>query len=187
MEPEARAPQMVPDPAAVQRLVLLGLPAGSDDLAPFTALEECFHSSHGDHPRDGLDIAASRGVQIIPHRVDIYWGQSVAEYGLCLTLCGLRRIPQSHTAMIESHEPWKHRPEVGRPGAKGIQYCDDSRFANGTLAGKRVRVVGAGNIGARYASWCSAMGADVAIWDPFAPMQPLPPPVQSAAFICPSL
>ena len=71
--------------------------------------------------------------------------------------------------MIGSLEPWKHRPEVGKPGAKGVQYCDDSRFANGTLGGKRVRVVGAGNIGARYASWCSAMGADVAVWDPFAP------------------
>ena len=133
MEPEARAPQMVPDPAAVQRLVLLGLPAGSHDLAPFTSLEECFHSAHSDQSSDGLDKAASRGVHIIPHRIDIYWGQSVAEYGLCLTLCGLRRIPQSHTAMIGSLEPWKHRPEVGKPGAKGVQYCDDSRFASGTL------------------------------------------------------
>jgi len=37
------------------------------------------------------------------------------------------------------------------------------------LAGKRVRVVGAGNIGARYASFCAAVGAEVAIWDPYAP------------------
>ncbi len=169
LEPDARAPRLVPDPAAVQRLVLLGLPAAAEDLAPFTSLEECFHSARSDLPADGLDRAASRGVRIIPHRVDVYWGQSVAEYGLCLTLCGLRRIPQSHAAMIESLEPWKHSPEVGRPGGKGVQYADDSRFASGTLAGKRVRVVGAGNIGARYASWCSAMGADVAIWDPFAP------------------
>ncbi len=39
---------------------------------------------------------------------------------------------------------------------------------NGTLQGKRVRVVGMGNIGARYASWCGAIGADVAAWDPLA-------------------
>ena len=37
------------------------------------------------------------------------------------------------------------------------------------MAGKRVRVVGVGNIGARYASWCAALGAHVAVWDPFAP------------------
>ncbi len=30
-------------------------------------------------------------------------------------------------------------------------------------------MVGAGNIGSRYASWCAALGAKVAIWDPFAP------------------
>ncbi len=169
VEPGARAPRMTPDPASVQRLVLLGLPAGGEDLAPFTALEECFHSSHRDAPTDGLAKAAARGVQIIAHRVDVYWGQSVAEYGLALTLCGLRRIPQLYAAMQQSYAPWEYTPAVGKPGQRGAQFGDDTRFTSGTLSGKRVRVVGAGNIGARYASWCAAMGADVAIWDPFAP------------------
>ena len=168
-EPEVRAPQLVPDPASVQRLILLGLPAGSDDLAPFSALEECFHSSHRDLPKAGLEEAAARGVQIVPHRPELYWGQSVSEYGLALTLAGLRRIPQLYAAMMKSHAPWKYRPDVGRPGQRGSQFGDDARFSSGTLGGKRVRIVGAGNIGARYASFCVAIGADVAIWDPFAP------------------
>ena len=29
-----------------------------------------------------------------------------------------------------------------------------------------------GNIGARYAAWCSTMGAQVTIWDPYAPDAP---------------
>ena len=47
-------------------------------------------------------------------------------------------------------------------------YGDDPRFTNGTVAGKRVRIVGAGNIASRYASFTHMLGADVAAWDPFA-------------------
>lgn len=166
---EARAHQLVSNPETVQRLVLLGFPADSDDLASFTTLEECFHSPHNDLPTAGLVEAEAKGVSIIHHRVDVYWGQSVAEYGLALTLCALRRIPQTYTAMMEGHDTWKYGPEIGKPNQRGQQYGDDSNFTNGTLKGKRVRIVGAGNIGARYASFCTALGAEVAIWDPFAP------------------
>ena len=107
-------------------------------------------------------------MRFVPHRVDIYWGQSVAECGLGLTICALRRIPQRYTAMMQGHDTWRFIPEVGRPGQPGGQMCDDTRFSNGTIAGKRVRVAGLGNIGGRYASWCAAMGAEVAAWDPFA-------------------
>ena len=174
-DPEARAPQIVSDPASVQRLALLGLPAAAQDLEPFSALEECFHPRYlltkwwGDSSNDGIESAIARGVSFIPHRLDVYWGQSVAEYGLGLTLAALRRTPQTYTAMQRGHETWKYRPEIGRPGQRGEQYGDDPRFTSGTLAGKRVRVVGAGNIGARYASFCAAVGAEVAIWDPYAP------------------
>ena len=174
-DPEARAPQLVPDPASVHRLALLGLPAAAQDLEPFSALEECFHPRYlltkwwGDSSTDGIEAAIARGVSFIPHRLDVYWGQSVAEYGLGLTLAALRRTPQTYTAMRHGHETWKYRPEVGRPGQRGEQYGDDPRFTSGTLAGKRVRVVGAGNIGARYASFCAAVGAEVSIWDPYAP------------------
>lgn len=168
-EADARAPQLVPEPSSVQRLVLLGLPAALEDLSPFTAVEECFHNAQSSLSTAGIEEAKARGVHIVAERAELYWGQSVAEFGLCLTLCALRRIPQTYTAMQQSHEPWNYMPEVGKPGGRGAQFGDDTRFANGTLGGKRVRVVGAGNIGARYASWCAAMGADVAIWDPFAP------------------
>ena len=40
----------------------------------------------------------------------------------------------------------------GPTGSARAQFGDDTRFTNGTLAGKRVRIVGAGNIGGRYAS-----------------------------------
>ena len=174
-EPNARAPELVPDPASVQRLALLGFPATAQDLDPFSALEECFHPRYGlkhwssDPAANGIEDALARGVSFIPHRVDVYWGQSVAEFGLGLTIAALRRIPQTYAAMQCGHETWRYHPEIGRPGQRGAQFGDDARFTSGTLGGKRVRVVGAGNIGARYASWCAAMGAQVAIWDPFAP------------------
>ncbi len=48
------------------------------------------------------------------------------------------------------------------------QLSDDLRFTSGTIAGKRVRILGAGNIASRYASFVSTLGADVAAWDPYA-------------------
>ena len=168
-EPGARAPQLVPDTASVQRLVLLGLPADCEDLAAFSGLEECFHSPQRNLSTGGIEEEAARGVSFIPQREDVYWGQSVSEFALGLTICALRRIPQTYAAMMQSHDPWDYVPAVGRPGQRGAQFGDDTRFTNGTLADKRVRIVGAGNIGGRYASWCAAMGADVAIWDPYAP------------------
>ena len=165
---DARPAQLVEDPASVQRLVLLGFGLETRDLDPFTALEECYLGG-----RDGTGEAAAaaeaRGVCIIPHRADVYWGQTVAEYALAMTICGLRRIPQNHTAMQSSLAPWDYTPEAGDGRMRGSQFADDPRFCNGTVAGKRVRVVGIGNIGARYASWCAALGAQVAAWDPFAP------------------
>ena len=167
---DTRAPQLVSDPASVQRLVLLGLTAESEDLEPFTSLEECYHESQFKKlSATGIEAATARGVSFIPHRVDVYWGQSVSEFGLALTLCALRRIPQTYAAIKDSLKPWDYIPEVGKPRQRGAQFGDDTRFTNGTLAGKRVRVVGAGNIGARYSSFCTALGAQVAIWDPFAP------------------
>ncbi len=94
----------------------------------------------------------------------------MAEFGLALTLCGLRRIPQLHREIIDGQAPWDYEPPGGRgrPGARGQQFGDDPAFANGTLAGKRVRIVGAGNIASRYASFANMLGADVAAWDPYA-------------------
>ena len=167
-EADATPAEMVTDPASVQRLVLLGFALGDDGLDRFTSLEECYLDWQRG-PQAAVAGAQARGVSFVPHRVDIYWGQTVAEYALAMTICGLRRIPQNHTAMQTSLAPWDYSPEASTIGPRGGQFGDDPRFCNGTVAGKRVRVVGVGNIGARYASWCAALGADVAIWDPFAP------------------
>ena len=167
-ETDATPAGLVADPASVQRLVLLGFALGDDGLDRFTSLEECYLDWQRG-PQAAVAGAQARGVSFIPHRVDIYWGQTVAEYALAMTICGLRRIPQNHTAMQTSLAPWDYSPEASTIGPRGGQFGDDPRFCNGTVAGKRVRVVGVGNIGARYASWCAALGADVAIWDPFAP------------------
>lgn len=166
--PDARAPEMVPDPGSVQRLAILGLPGDTQDLAPFAGLEECYFERRSDLSAAGVDAAADRGVSVVPIRPDVYWGQSVAEFALGLTICGLRQIPQKYVASRESHDVWQYTPEVGRPGQNGAQAADDHRFSNGTIASKRVRVAGLGNIGGRYASWCANMGAAVAAWDPFA-------------------
>ena len=169
-DPGASAPLMVPNPEKVQRLVLLGLPARKEDLEPFTALEECYYDpSWGPGlPDEGIETATARGVSFLYQREDVQWGQSVAEFALGLTISALRRIPQTYAAMIQGHETWQYEPKIGEPGTRGSQFGDDVNFVNGTLEGKRVRVYGAGNIGARYASWCAMMGANVAVWDPFA-------------------
>jgi phosphoglycerate dehydrogenase-like enzyme len=87
-----------------------------------------------------------------------------------LTLCALRGIPQQYHAMLTDYEVWQRYSSQRSKGAGslGAQFSDDVNFTNGTIAGKRVRIVGAGNIGSRYASFAGMMGADVAIWDPIA-------------------
>ena len=112
----------------------------------------------------------SRGMRIHVPPDEGFWGQSVAEFALGLTICGLRRIPQLHHDMLTSHSPWDYSPPggVGRPGVRGIQFGDDPQMANGTVAGKRVRIAGMGNVGGRYAAFCRCLGAEVAAWDPMA-------------------
>ena len=169
-EQGARAPNLVKDPQTVQRLVLLGISAESGDLKPFTALEECYASeTYSGSSSKGIEEAKARGVTIYYPRGDVQWGQTVAEYALGLTICALRRIPHTSTAMIQGHETWKYIPEIGKPGQRGAQFGDSTDFVSGTLGGKRVRIVGIGSIGGRYAKWCAMMGAQVSVWDPFAP------------------
>ena len=173
-QPDIRPANLIPNPATIQRLVLLGFLATAEELAPFTAVTECFHTAKGypNHQQEqttAVAAAKARGIDFHFPRGELYWGQSVAEYGLALTICALRRIPQTYVAMMKGHETWDYDPAVGKPSQRGAQYGDDGRFTSGTLAGKRVRIAGIGNIGARYAAWCANMGAEVTIWDPFAP------------------
>jgi phosphoglycerate dehydrogenase-like enzyme len=164
------AGQVATHPERVTRLVALGVPLTDSCVDRFAAL--CEATVQGDYRplAQSAELLRARGVRVYTQPSEGFWGQSVAEFGLALTLCGLRRIPQLHHAILASQAPWDYRPPDGggRPGARGAQYGDDSRFSNGTVAGKRVRIVGMGNIGSRYASFASMLGADVVAWDPFA-------------------
>lgn len=155
-------------PEEVTRLVSLGVPFTKECLAKFTKLNEIALS--GPLVEGMPEALKSAGVKLIKHNSEGFWGESVSEFGFALTLCALRRIPQTHHQILTDLSPWDYNPSggIGRPGARGHQYGDDSRFTSGTLEGKRVRIVGAGNIASRYASFASFFGADVAAWDPFA-------------------
>ena len=160
------------DPGRVSRLATLGMPVTVACLKRFGALREAtFQPACGRGPDlDCGTYLAEAGVTVYDHPSEGFWSQSVAEFGLALTLCGLRRIPQLHREIILDQTAWDYEPAGGRgrPGARGQQFGDDPAFASGTLAGKRVRIVGAGNIASRFASFASMLGADVAAWDPYA-------------------
>lgn len=161
------------EPERIQRLILLSVkvtPACTDAL---TGLEEVILSygyGFGGRGNDVIEHLSQKGVLCYRQRSEGFWGESVSEFGLALTLCGLRRIPQLHGQIAQELAPWNFEPPGGKsaPGARGGQYGDDSRFTNGTVAGKKVRIVGAGNIASRYASFVHMLGADVAVWDPYA-------------------
>ena len=160
---------IVDQPQTITRLVALGVAVDAASADQLEALQEAaFFPQPADEITQRL---RERGVRLYSQPSEGFWGQSVAEFALALTLCGLRRIPQLHHEILSSQAPWAYEPPggVGQPGTRGQQFGDDPRFAHGTVAGKRVRIVGAGNIGSRYASFCHVLGADVASWDPFAP------------------
>lgn len=170
------AGEVLAAPGKVTRLLLLDVPLTPACTVQFPALQEIAWNEGGyshESTERAVVLAAlsARGVRVVQHTSEGYWGQSVSEFGLALTLSALRRIPQLHHEMLTSLKPWDYLPPggVGQTGARGHQFGDDSRFTCGTLEGKRVRIVGAGNIASRYASFCRMLGADVAAWDPFAP------------------
>jgi phosphoglycerate dehydrogenase-like enzyme len=168
-----RLGEIVGNPAQFQRLACLSVPVTLECLKAFTSLQEAtFQGSYGSILAEAStkEYLQQAGVKLYNQPTEGFWGQTVAEYGLALTLCGLRRIPQLHREILTSQAPWDYNPPggVGRPGARGHQFGDDPNFTSGTIAGKRVRIVGAGNIGSRYASFVHMLGADVAVWDAFA-------------------
>jgi phosphoglycerate dehydrogenase-like enzyme len=160
--------EIVDDPAGITRIVALNVPLTVACVARMPALREAAFSPE---PSTGVgDTLATAGVRTYVQPSEGFWGQSVAEFALALTLCGLRRIPQLHRAIVTDQQPWDYAPPggAGKPGARGQQFGDDANFANGTVKGKRIRIVGAGNIASRYASFVHTLGADVVAWDPFA-------------------
>jgi phosphoglycerate dehydrogenase-like enzyme len=152
-----------------------GVPLSSEiDLAPFELIayfggrltEACVAAAprlkavatYTDNAGEGLPAAAlqERGIPVIDNTRAA--APSVAEIALALTLCALRRIPTWH-ASLAGREPMRDFVLD--------QFCDDPGFVNGTLCGKRVGIVGLGQIGRRVAGYCSALGASVAGYDPF--------------------
>jgi len=160
------------DGAGITRVVTLGVPITEGCHLHFPDLRElAAYAPYQSLIAPSLNtILRERGVRVYQHPSEGFWGQTVSEYGLALTLCGLRRIPQLHHEILTSLAPWDYEPPngVGTPGTRGHQFGDDLNFTNGTLHGKCVRIVGAGNIASRYASFCHMLGADVAVYDPFA-------------------
>lgn len=150
---------VVEDGAGVARLIALGVSVTEDDLSALPALEEVFVSLGYRAPEGLSDLLAAHGIRQLVHGSEGFWGQSVSEFALGLTIAALRRIPQTHHAIISGLEEWEYPTQ---------QFSDNPDFANGTIEGKRVRIVGAGNIASRYASFLHMLGADVAAWDPYA-------------------
>ena len=159
--------KILPHPAQIKRLVCLRTSVTLDCLKSLSNLEEAvFYPVLGGELKSYTDRT---GVSVYRQNSEGFWGESVSECALALTLCGLRRIPQLHHEIQTSQEAWSYRYRTGPDGyIKAGQFCDDTRFTNGTAEGKKVRIVGAGNIGSRYASYMNMLGADVAAWDPFA-------------------
>lgn len=159
---------LIDQPETVTRLIVLGTPITPTCEKSLGGLQEAaLYEGHG--PAEIAQRFRDRGVKIYAHSNEGYWGQSVAEYALALTLSGLRRLPQLHQSITQDISAWDYAPidGVGRPGQRGYQYGDDPRFVNGTLAGKRVRIVGLGNVASRYAAFAQTIGADIAAWDPY--------------------
>lgn len=154
--------------SAVTRLFWLGANVTADQLEGYPALRTVFASEGYElgGGRAGKDDAlaaylATRGIERIWQPSEGFWGQSVSEFALGLTIAGLRQLPLRATRALNGPgEAWEYEAE---------QLSDDTRFASGTVAGKRIRIIGAGNIASRYASYVSHLGADTAAWDPYAP------------------
>lgn len=155
---DAALPTAVAEPGGYHRLIALGVEFTASDLDAFSALEEGYATRSYGVPKDLTGLFEARGIRVYTHPSEGFWSQSVAEFALGLTIDGLRRIPQRHHLML-SGASWDYATH---------QFDDDPRFTNGTVHGKRVRIVGAGNIASRYASFVHMLGADVAAWDPFA-------------------
>ena len=161
---------VIGDMAKIKRLVSLGYKITPETLKALPALEELAIAGAA-ITEDAAAFAESNNICVYRHRNEGQWKESVAECAVGLTICGLRRIPQLYLAMRSDLSVWDytHPSGVGVPGQRGQQYGDDSRFTNGTVSGKRIRIVGAGNIASLYGKIVACMGADVAAYDPYVP------------------
>ncbi|MCU1599265.1 MAG: 2-hydroxyacid dehydrogenase [Glaciihabitans sp.] len=156
---DASLAELVSDASSIRRLIALGLTVTEADLDSLSGVEEVFVSTGYEAPAPAVELLEAHGIHQLSHRSEGFWGQSVSEFALGLTLAALRQIAHTHQAIQSGLEAWDYPFQ---------QFGDDSRFTNGTVQGKRVRIVGSGNIASRYASFMNMLGADVAAWDPYA-------------------
>lgn len=165
--------QIIREPSGASRAVVLGVMVMPDCLKLLPELKEVviYGGYASTVSPEVAEVLKKRKIRVHEHLTEGFWGQSVSEFALGLTINALRRIPQAYRHMMHSKKPWDYNPRggVGKPGGKGQQFCDDPEFTNGTIEGKRVRIVGMGNIGSRFASFVKMLGADVCAWDPVAP------------------
>jgi hypothetical protein len=90
--------QIVPEPDQVDRLVCLQVPVTVNCLKTMSNLREAvFQTDLGDEERKYIKDA---GIRAYRRSSSGFWGQTVSEFALALTLCGLRRIPQIHREII---------------------------------------------------------------------------------------
>lgn len=162
--------EVVTDTHDVEQLVVVGVEVTERCLDRFPALAEAaIYESGYEHASHLEEALTQRGVTVHHHESEGFWSQSVAECAIGLTISGLRRIPQLHQRIQQDQSPWQYAPEgQPGPGKRGQQFGDDDRFTCGTVAGKRVRIVGVGNIGSRYADFIQTLGGDVGAYDPYA-------------------
>jgi phosphoglycerate dehydrogenase-like enzyme len=166
-----RLTEVVDASGEITALAALGVPVTGECVERLDALESAFVMTDVMYEvdADAHERLQERGVTVHDHTEEGFWAQSVAEFGVGLTIDALRQIPQKHTSMVESHDPWDlDQLDNEVPGARGHQFADDPNFTNGTVAGTRVRVAGVGNIGSTYADLVDYLGADVAAYDPYA-------------------
>jgi phosphoglycerate dehydrogenase-like enzyme len=161
----------VGSPGTVDRLISLEVPVTESCVRAFTGLRTAMFNRKGTVSPEIDQQLIDGGVALVRHTDKSYWAESVAELALGLTIGALRRIPQWNSEVRRGDVgDWCYRPAggVGRPGELGEQFADNPSFVNGTVAGKRVRILGAGNIASRYAAMCTALGAEVRAFDPYA-------------------
>jgi phosphoglycerate dehydrogenase-like enzyme len=120
LAPDDRRPvgEIFADPAGITRLVALNVPVSMECVAKMPALREAVFSPAP--PTEVGEALAAAGVRTYVQPSEGFWGQSVAEFALALTICGLRRIPQLHRAIATDPQPWDYSPPggVGRPGGE---------------------------------------------------------------------
>lgn len=169
---DRRLGEIVDDPEGVIRLGSFGVPVTGACLDAFEDLREATvltDNAYAPDP-DVVSTVEDRGVTHRWHGSEGLWAPSVAEHALGLTIAALRQIPQKHASITESHDDWDREERASEePGMGGYQYvAKPPDHVHGTIAGKRVRVVGVGNIESRYADVTTSLGANVAAYDPYA-------------------